>query len=522
MITLTRIKAGEYHDSVTLLNVAQTLNQAEGIHDAGVVMGTPANMDLLRSADLVTAQIEQATPNDLIIAVRGESVSLAETALALADDLLKAKYPGSDTASHNPQTLKDAIDQAEDANIVLISVAGSYAAALAHQALDQDKHVFLFSDNVSLEDEIKLKTAARAKHLFLMGPDAGTAIINGYALGFANRIKSGPVGLVAASGTGLQSVTSQLSNEGIGVSQAIGVGGRDLSAEVGGLMMIQGFQALQADANTKAVILISKPPAAKVVKKLWKTIAKSSKPTIVCFLGAQKKVKSGKGTYIARTLDEAALFATALCQDKSISSVKKKIAKRLKKTKRLAQEHRLQLNREQINYRGLFSGGTFCYETQLILGPLLELESISSNTPVDRKQKTASVTDTDGHLAIDFGADEFTVGRLHPMLDPELRNRRLLQLALEPSTAVIYFDIVLGYGVHPDPAGAVIPVLQHAKKSLKAVNRQVIFTASVCGTPEDPQNSMEQIQKLKDAGVIVFPSNASAAYFAGYVLSEQT
>ena len=352
-----------------------------------------------------------------------------------------------------------------------------------------------------------------------MGPDAGTAIINGVALGFANQVLPGPVGIVAASGTGLQSISSALSRKGIGVSQAIGVGGRDLSVEVGGIMMMQGYQALLSDPGTEVIILVSKPPAPKVAKKLLKLVSASIKSTVVCFLGSKVGAILAAGGIPALTLDEAASFASALVRGRKTDSVLNKLEKQRKKLKRKAEGLKPALDKQQKYYRGLFSGGTLCYVTQLILGEMWGIKKIQSNVPLSEKQKVPFTASSKGHLAIDLGADEYTVGRLHPMLDPSLRNRQLVQQALDPETAIVYFDIVLGYGVHPDPAGAVIDAVNQAQTELKQLGRTVIFTTSICGTSDDPQDSGLQEQKLTKAGVLVMRSNASAAYLAGYLLS---
>ncbi len=521
MITQSSIRKSDYHDSVTLLGVAQSLVNAEGVRDAAVVMGTPANKELLESAHLLTEDALKATPNDLVIVVSGASISQTQAALEMADRLLKESHtPGANMGdAPRPRTLSAALDAARESNIVLVSVAGRYAAPVAFKALENNRHVFLFSDNVSLKDEIRLKETGSAQNLLVMGPDAGTAIINGAALGFANHVLRGPVGVVAASGTGLQAVTSELSNQGVGISQAIGIGGRDLSEAVGGIMMEKGYQALQADPKTDVIVLVSKPPAPKVAKKILKLVSACDKPTVVCFLGSKSRPIRDAGGVPAATLEEAALLASAIARGKKLKSVKSKYDKLLWDIFGLAEDFKSRINPGQKYYKGLFSGGTFCYEAQLILGVLLGKTEIQSNAPVNPEQQIDGAQISPGHTAIDLGADEFTIGRLHPMLDPTLRNKRLLQEALDPGTAVVYIDFVLGYGVHPDPAGAVIPTIRKAQDALKLAGRQVIFTASVCGTPHDPQDANLQIEKLKQAGIVVLPSNASAAYFAGYLLS---
>jgi len=519
LITKTVIKSGEYYDSVTLLEVAQGLLDLEGVVDAAVVMGTPANKGILADAELLTPEAEAASADDLVIAVRAESEAIAEQAMEEADRLLKASHEVVQGAGFapRPKTMEAALKQMPDANIVLISVAGRYAGGVAEEALKHDLHVFLFSDNVPLEEEIKLKETAREKGLLVMGPDAGTAIINGVALGFADDVPPGPVGVVAASGTGLQAVTSYMARRGVGITQAIGTGGRDLSVAVGGIMMSEGFKALQADPESKIILLVSKPPAPEVAEKVLALVKESEKPTVVCFLGGDPEMAKKAGAIAAETLEEAAVIAAALARGESYEDAMKSLAEQEEALKAQAAELKKKLKPEQKYFRGLFTGGTFCYETQLILQKMLG--PIASNAPVDKKMKLADSNKSEGHTAVDLGEDEFTVGRLHPMIDPTLRNRRIIHEAKDPETAVIFLDIVLGYGVHPDPAGAAVEAIAEAKQVAAADGREIIFIASVCGTEGDPQNAVAQEMKLEEAGVIVLPTNAAATRLAGYILS---
>ncbi|MCJ7552103.1 MAG: acyl-CoA synthetase FdrA [Anaerolineae bacterium] len=525
MITQTLIKAGQYHDSVTLLQVAQTLLKLDGVNDAAVIMGTPANQSILRNADLLTAEAEAASPDDLVIAVRAMSKSEALNAIAYAEETLTAsRNPATaQQSAPRPRSVSAAAKQLGDANIALVSVAGRYAGDVARQALQQNLHVFLFSDNVSVEDEIAIKQLGRERGLLVMGPDAGTAIINGKALGFANAILTTPptaggVGIVAASGTGLQAVTTSLARRGIGITQAIGTGGRDLSAKVGGIMMMEAIKALQADPATEILVLVSKPPATQVAQAVLETLRKSDKPTVVCFLGGKKQPIEAVGAIPAPTLERAAMIAAELATggqpDKAIAALKE----RNQGLKEQARELKARLSRGQKCYRGLFSGGTFCYETQIILSKMLGNDKIKSNAPLNKAQRLATANVSEGHTAVDLGEDEFTVGRLHPMLDPALRNRRIVHEARDPDTAVVYIDVVLGYGVHPNPAGAAVEAIYEAQERLKRKKREVIFLAHVCGTDADPQNASRQVDILRQAGVIVMPSNAAAARLAGYIL----
>lgn len=526
MITKTEIKRGEYYDSVTLLEIAQELMGLDGIQDAAVVMGTPANKGILTNADLLTQEADAASPDDLVIAVRTETSEQAETALVHAAEALKASRAPKDEAESgapSPRTVTAAAQRMEGANVTLISVAGQYAAGVAREALDNQMHVFLFSDNVTVEDEIALKKLGRKRGLLVMGPDAGTAIINGVALGFANQVLATPptpggVGIVAASGTGCQAVTCELARRGVGITQAIGTGGRDLSSAVGGIMMLEGLKALQADPTTKVLLLVSKPPSPEVAAKVLKQLTKSDKPAVVCFLGGKKKPVKAAGGIAAKTLERAAVVAAELAQGADPKAALKSIKKRNKELKKQALALRAGLQPSQRYFRGLFSGGTFCYETQLILNKMLDGETILSNAPVDKANRMADSNVSQGHTVVDLGEDEFTVGRLHPMLDPTLRNRRIIQEARDPETAVIYLDIVLGYGVHPNPAGAAVEAIREAQQILNEEGRQVIFLAHVCGTAGDPQNGPAQEEILREAGVVVLPTNAAATRLAGYIL----
>ena len=515
----TIIKSGEYYDSITLLQVAQGLSKLAGVEDAAVVMGTPANKGILKDAGMLTPEADAAFADDLIIAAKVAAKAKVDLA-ARVDELLKAsRAPKAESgAAAAPRTVSAAAQQLAGANIALVSVAGRYAAGVAHEALDRGLHVFLFSDNVSVEDEIALKTLGREKGLLVMGPDAGTAILNNAALGFANAVIPGPVGVVAASGTGLQAVTSYLTRMGVGITQAIGTGGRDLSEAVGGIMMLEGLKALQADPATAVLLLVSKPPTPTVAEQVLKQLKASHKPTVVGFLGGKAKMIREAGGIPAATLEEAAHLAAALTRGQSPDEALKNLRAHHQELKKMAKKLVGRLQMKQNYFRGLFSGGTFCYESQLILNAMLSKGAVNSNAPVKKKHRLADANKSVGHTSVDLGEDEFTVGRLHPMLDPALRNRRILHEARDPETAIIFLDIVLGYGVHPDPAGAAVEAIREAQAWLKDERREVLFLASVCGTVGDPQNVETQEEKLREAGVIVLESNAAATRLAGHIL----
>ncbi len=514
----TLIKPSEYHDSVSLMLVAQELGRLPGVQDVAVVMGTEANKGILKQAGLLTAQAEAASANDLVIAVNAEP-GAQDQALAEAQALLQRKQvqdEGPDPGRGErlrPKTLRLAARQNPSANVAVISVAGRYAAEEAWEALHHGLHVLLFSDNVSLEDEIALKTYARDHGLLLMGPGAGTAILNGVALGFANVIPPGPVGIVSAAGTGLQEVSTLLAKSGVGITQGIGTGGRDLKEEVGGIMMLAGLQALQRDPETQVIVLVSKPPAPAVAQMVLQQAAQSEKPTVLCLLGGEfdRSDDLPANILFANTLEATAMLAAALVAGE-FSSATQQIQWRALTEQEIA-GLRESLQPGQRYLRGLYSGGTLCYEAQVIWKDLLS-EPVHSNAPLSKQQQLSDSNRSQGHCAIDLGEEEFTVGRLHPMIDNDLRIRRLLQEANDPQTAVIVLDVVLGYGAHPDPAAELGPAIRKAQTQAASQGRKLLVVGSITGTQEDPQRLSRQAQALQDAGMILCESNAAAARLA--------
>jgi FdrA protein len=518
----TLIKKSEYHDSVTLMLVARELTKFPGVIDVGVIMATEANKTLLKESGLLTPEAQSATPNDLVIVVSAND-GVADAALLEAERLLKQKRSSDEGAEFRPKTLRGAVKANPNANVAVISVAGRYATDEAWDALRRGLHVLLFSDNVSLADEIALKTYARDHGLLLMGPGAGTAILNGVALGFANVVPSGPVGIVSAAGTGLQEVSTLLAKHGVGITQGIGTGGRDLKEEVGGIMMLEGLKALQADPATKVIALVSKPPSPGVAEAILDQVAQSDKPTVIGFMGASPQTTSLRGALfatkqshppdkeiasqktLAMTLQETALLAAKAAG--TPIDVAEVIAREDEALQAQAKQLRAALKPDQKYLRGLFSGGTLCYESQVIWRDMLK-EPVLSNAPLKHEQQLADSLHSIKHTCVDLGEEEFTVGRPHPMIDNDLRIRRLLQEARDPEVAVILLDVVIGYGAHPDPASELGPAIRQAKQ---LADRELIVVASVTGTEQDPQRLSAQVAALKSAGAIVCDSNAAAA-----------
>lgn len=504
MIIKTDIRKGAYFDSVTLMRVGKQLAALDGVADAAIVMGTEANKGILKSSGLLTPDLSKAADADLLIAVKARDAKSADAAMKTAGELLKqSSAPAEGSAAEaRPTSLDGAVQVVPNANMAVISVAGRYAGALAMQCLRKGLHVMLFSDNVPLEQEIALKKFAKKQGLLVMGPDCGTAIINGVPLAFANVVRRGGIGVVAAAGTGLQEVTTLISNAGGGISQAIGTGGRDVKKDVGGIMFVEAMKALADDADTKVILLVSKPPDKKVLAAINRCARGIRKPVVSFLIGAP--AKGGPAT-----LEEAALMAVEMERGGRAENALRQLADRDRDLRITARREALTRGRKQKYIRGLFSGGTFCAEAQILLGE--SLSGLHSNAPTGKAAKLKNSLKSVQHSFVDLGEDEFTVGRPHPMIDFSLRNKRILEEASDSETAVILLDVVLGYGSNMDPAAELAPVIRKAARTASVV-------CSVTGTDGDPQNRSAVAKALADAGAIVMPSNAAACRLAGEIV----
>jgi succinyl-CoA synthetase alpha subunit len=501
-----------YVDSVMLMSIAAKAKGGAGVEEVSAMMGTDANKELLASAGLLADEGRAAAPMDLVIAVRAADEAAAVKAAAAVQEFLsrRPETPAGD-AKTAPRSLSGAIDAMPDANLLFISLPGAYARREAEAALERGLHVMIFSDNVPVEEEIALKKKARGLGLIVMGPDCGTAIIGGVALGFANVVNHGPVGIVGASGTGIQEVSCIISNSGLGITHAIGLGGRDLKEEVGGIGMLQGIEALDGDPATKLIVLISKPPAPSVAARVLDRAKKCSKPVVVNFLKGDPAEATKRGLAFSPTLDEAALMAVEMAGGPARPPAGIAPGVRL-----IAAEERARLAQGQKYIRGLFSGGTLTDEALLVLRDYVG--ECRSNTPLVPGMKLADAGKSVGNCLVDLGDDEFTRGRPHPMIDFTLRCERIVREAEDPETAVILLDVVLGYGSHPDPAGELVPAIETARA--RAGGRHIAFVASITGTDGDPQNRARQRIALERAGVRVMETNARATRLAGLIASK--
>ncbi len=506
----TEVRRGTYYDSVVLMQLQVNLAKLPGVTDVGVMMGTEANKELLAQSNLLTTEAKAAVADDLILVIHGQDVATAEAALKQVDELLTRRRSTLEDQDYLPQSLAAANKALPDAGWVLISVPGRYAAGVAHESLRLGKHVFLYSDNVSLKDEIELKKQASEQNLLVMGPDCGTAIVNGVGLGFANKVRKGPIGVVGASGTGLQHVTARIHQLGSGITHALGTGGRDLSAHVGAITARQSLNLLNRDPETSVIVLISKPPAPQVADELLRMTRAMNKPVVVNFIGYTPPayLASQDGLQFTSTLDGTAELAV------QIASLNAEVVSHgISKPAAV-----FPFGPNQRYLRGLFSGGTLAYEALHLLQNYLP--QVYSNAPLSKDNKLPNSLESQEHTIIDLGEDEFTVGRLHPMMDNTLRIQRLKQEAYDPQVALILLDVVLGYGAHPDPAGELAAAIAEVKARAKSKGRYLEIVALVAGTDEDPQDMAEQIEQLEAAGAYVETNNEITIHYVGRILQS--
>ena len=497
-----------YRDSVMLMRISQELERLDGVRRATAMMGTPNNRSLLSDAGLLTDEGDSASPNDLILAIEASPDLDSASVVSRAQELLRGETGprGPDTATA-PRSLNGALENMPEANLALISVPGQYAAYEAAKALDLGLNVFLFSDNVSIEDEVALKARASKSGLLMLGPDCGTAMVGGMPLGFANAVARGRVGLVSASGTGLQQVMCLLDAAGEGVSQALGVGGRDLDDRVGGLMMMKCLELLDSDPGTDVIVLISKPPGPRTRQRVLDALSRCSKPCVVCFLDVEKSPEIPE-VYFESRLDGTARRALKLLGSGSGADRRMEDPFNV----RLLMELDQGLGDSRL-IRGLYSGGTLRDEAGLVLRE----NGFGTVSGESEGPGEISLTDyeRDGrHRLVDLGDDSLTVGRPHPIIDLRLRCELLVASASEPDVGIILMDVVLGYGAHPDPASELTPVLRKCQGIAEDLKRALAVIIVLCGTSGDPQSVGHQKASLESAGAIVVRSNAQAALIA--------
>ena len=494
---------------MVLMYLSARMEKLPGVLKAVAIMGTEANKDLLSAMDLAAPEASDAGASDLLFVLRATDPDSASGAFARLEEMLAERMTGPESGEVFYHSIEGAARDLPGANLAVISVPGIHAGRETRKALDLGLHVFLFSDNVPLEEEVALKKIARDRGLLLMGPDCGTALIGGVAVGFANAVRRGPVGIVGASGTGIQEISVLLHRAGIGVSQALGTGGRDLRVEVGAITTLQAVELLEEDPETEVLVLVSKKPDPEVLNSLQERLGRSPKPAVACFLGSLAR-ETARPVHLVPTLAEAAQTALRLARrETGIEGAVPSMP-----AQQVTGESR-KLRPGQVFVRGLFSGGSLCQEALVVWEDLLG--PAWSNVPLASGRRLPDPRRSHEHTALDLGDDFFTSGRPHPMIDPAVRQDRLLQEAEDPSVAVILLDVVLGYGSHPDMAGALLPAIREARSRALSQGRYLAFVAHVLGVEEDPQNWREQETRLRSAGVLVAPTNTDAARMAAFI-----
>ena len=510
MVVKNYIEKNRYYDSVFLMKIARKLAETENVDNASIGMGTPLNKETITDLGLNTDEMNLAGPNDLIIAIRATDETACKKAKEEFTRLVNEKNQSA--SQGNYRSLVGAKNSIPDANLAIISVAGEYAPAEAKRALMNDMNVFMFSDNVDIEDEVELKKLALERGKFMMGPGCGLSFINGVAIGLCSMVNRGNIGLAGASGSGIQEVMVLVHRNGFGISHAIGTGGRDMSDEVGGISMIQSIKALEADKDTKVIALISKPPAHSALLKVMEEIKKCSKPVVVHFLNGDNKILKENGIIYSETFDETAKIVMELASGHEIEL--KKVFDDNIDVKEIVRK----FSPEQKYYRAILCGGSLADETQILWKK--NMGDLYSNVAFDKSLMLPDPFTSIKNTVIDIGDETFTKGRAHVAIDPTARVTRFIKEARDKETAVIYLDFLLGYALHADPASVMAEAIVAEKKRAEDEGRHLAVIATICGSDMDPQDFEKQAQILKDAGVILLDTNSKASELAIEIIRE--
>jgi FdrA protein len=522
VFTKNIVKRNFFRDSVQMMLLSDQLKKEPGVINASIIMGTELNKNTLQRSGLLTIDGNKAGETDTIISLSCDDESSLNIALAKAEQLLTSKTGKGRSEFSN---LDSALKSFNIANLAMVSIPGRYVNAIALELLNKGLHLFVFSDHVLLEDEIQLKKVALKNHLLLMGPEAGTSIINGTVLGFGNSVRMGNVGIIGASGTGIQESSTLLDMCGSGVSHAIGVGGRDMHQEIGGLMTLQAIKALENDPETEVVLLVSKPVDNAVRNMIVNTIEKDAKKKyVLCLIGEKggdDLFDSGQIVF-AKSIQSSILKALKLSDPKAYKNTQERFSKELHDAISLTKELSNRLSGRQRYIRGFFAGGTMCYESTVIIQQMMGRrgEKIYSNlAPPDSNLHLNGSQKSIEHTFIDFGDLEFTAARPHPIIDPSLRVKRIIEEAKDPNIAVIIIDIITGYSVANNT------VQWHANSIRDAIsiarqeeNRMLPVFVYICGTDKDVPAA--EIDILKASGAQVFRSNALMSFAAGLLVKQ--
>lgn len=503
-----------------LLKISDSIKRiSRDVLEASVIMATPTNKEILMRLGFRPSSVGEAQESDIIIAVRARNQKTADMAVAEVDRLLESPDSTSKQGDSRARDLEAALGSMPDTNLALLSIPGDHVKDVSLKLVGMGIHQQIFSDHVPVEDELEIKTQAAGKGVLILGPGAGTSIINGKGIGFSNAVKVGPVGIVAAAGTGLQEVAALLDHCGIGIKHGLGVGGNDPKDKIGGIMMMQSIKMLESVPGVGIIGIVSKPPSPSVQEKIVKYIAENAKKKyVLAFVGGTgDNRKNGDRIVQVNTLASAVL---AIARQLGEEQYRQALAKTYVSPEDLMaslEDEWSRLAPGQRRIRALYTGGTFTYEAEVILGSVLADEPIYSNAPIMNIKQLDDSFKSQETSIVDLGEEEFTSGRPHPMIDPTVRKYRIADEAADPNVAVLLMDFVLGYGSHPDPVGAIINEIGDAKRAAERAGRHLCVVAHVCGTSGDFQGYSQSIDKLEEAGCVVLPTNALAAVAAAAV-----
>ena len=506
------IRKNQYYDSVFLMGVSNRLSRLAGVRQTAVLMGTERNKVLLDDMGIRSGDVDEAGPNDLVIAVIADDEAAVSAALEGVDAALHAV--DATTISSEVHSLEDGLGRSPNANLAVLTLPGEYVYAEAREALDAGLHLFIFSSNVPRQQERELKQLAHSRGLLVMGPDCGTSILGGVGIGFANAVRRGTIGVIGPSGTGLQEFTCQVHHAGGGISHAIGTGSHDLSNDIGGTTTLMALDALESDPTTEVIALVAKPAGDQTLGILTARLQDCTKPVVICILGRSDRTPDARLEW-KPTIDSAAHAAVELCADAASGTAPTGTIA----DPGLSFDVSARRSHRQRFLRGLFAGGTMCYQSQQILRQANL--TVYSNAPLDTEGLLGDPEQSVEHTLIDMGDDAYTQGRLHPMIDGTLRAQRILVESVDPEVAILLLDFVLGTNAAQDPVGDIVGAIIEGRNRRPEEAGDLTVVASICGTEDDSQDLSQQTSLLMEAGVHVFWSNARATDYCVELLRDE-
>ena len=508
------IKKNFFRDSVQMMQFSQQLKDEQGVIDAAIVMSTDLNKNTLKNMNLLTEDGISATENDTLISINCQDKNSLSNAIQKAEQLLTSS---SAKAKNEFTSLASALNAFSDANIASLSIPGQFVKEMATELINKQLNLFVFSDHVPLEDEIYLKNLALENNVLFMGPEAGTSILNGTVFGFGNKVRKGSVGIIGASGTGIQESSTMIDLFGEGISHGIGVGGRDLQNDIGGMMTMKTMEIFENDPNTKAVLLVSKPVDNDIRNKIINKINNFSKKNyVLCLIGDNENRVDTAKIKFSKSIQISVLKILKSLDDNVYKKTKDVVKNQINDSIKLAESLSKDLNEGQKFVRGFFAGGTLCYESKIILEQMIG--KIYSNLSSDDEYSIKGNVSSKENTLIDFGEEEFTSARPHPIIDPLLRRNRILEDANDPNVGVIIIDIICGINAAKNTMAFHAETIKKAIEIAREQGRKLSVFTYICGTENDV--SKNELKLLADSGAKLFTSNALMSFAAALVVKN--